>query len=565
MQPSIQPDLQLEAFLYEHTDAEIDVEIDRSIVREGGLYAFGRLTFPQREGRPLIESPHLKVLCRHLEQVSANEITRLLVNVPPGTGKSTWLCVLFPAWDWIKNPWRRWMFASFDDSLVLRDARRTRALVESEWYQTRWGPGVGSELGCAIDGTRSAAAKAGEYWTTDGGLRFSTTIGAKGTGWHSHIQVIDDPHKAQDAMMATTKALEDVSVWYDEVMSSRRLPGAPFARIVDMQRLADKDLSSHCLAKGNYHHLCLPMIYRSDHPYLDEDDHRQAEGELLCPLLKDVAVVEEEARELGPRAQAAQHDQVPVITGGAILRAEYMVHRWKSLPPELHRAIETGRPDPDQQWLIAGDLTFKSRRQSRSRKGPDWVVYQLWCAWRSKRYLIDQIRGQWGYREAKLQLALFAIRHLIATKIILEDAANAPALEDDLTEGGLWETSLLKALEVEGVAAPTTWGPSVILEPHGGGVMARVWAVEEVWASGSVNLPTDQQWVDGPQGFIDEHLRYTGMEGATDDQVSCSSLALLHLKTHGALPAWARAHQPENDRDDDSRSDYESGSSDYRW
>ncbi len=524
------------------TDDEVSVAEDRAIVAEGGLYAFGRAAFPHIEGHPLIETWHLRVLCDHLEAVSRGELSRLLINVPPGTGKSSWLCVLWPAWDWITHPWRRWMFASFDDGLVLRDARKTRALVESEWYQARWGPGVGSEPGCAIDGSRSAAAKAGEYWTTAGGLRFSTTIGSKGTGWHSQIQVVDDPHKAQDAMMTTTSALEDVGVWHDEVMSSRRMPGAFFARVVDMQRLADKDLSAHCLAKGSYHHLCLPMVYRADHPYLDEDDQR-AEGELLCPALKGPDVVEEEGRELGPRARAAQHDQVPELSGGAILKAEYMANRWSSLPAELHQAMEGLRPGPGQQWLIAGDLAFKSRRQSRSRKGPDWVVYQLWCAWRSKRYLIDQVRGQWGYRESKLQLALFGIRHRIATKIILEDAANAPALEDDLTEGGLDQVDLLKALEVEGVQAPSSWSPSVILEPHGGGVLARVWAVEEVWASGAVVLPVAQRWIDEPQGFVDEHLRYTGMEGATDDQVSCSSLALLHLKGHGAVPAWAQVHQ----------------------
>ncbi len=507
---------------------------DQVLVAEGGLYAFGRLAFPHVDGHPLIETWHLQVLCRHLEAISRGEVLRLLINVPPGTGKSTWLCVLWPAWDWITHPWRRWMFASFDDGLVLRDARKTRALVEGDWYQARWG----SEGGCVIDSSRSSAAKAGEYWTTAGGLRFSTTIGSKGTGWHSHIQVVDDPHKAQDAMATTTLALEDVASWYDEVMSSRRVPGQAFARVVDMQRLAEQDLSAHVLAKGTYHHLCLPMTYRADHPYLDEDDARSEDGELLCPALKSEEAVAEEATELGPTAAAAQHDQLPAPRGGRLLKAGYFVQRWRTLPPEVAQAMQSGRWDTNQRWIIAGDLAFKSRRQSKRKKGPDHVVLQCWCAVGPKRYLIDQVRGQWGYRESKLQLALFALRYQVVTSIVLEDAANAAALEDDLTHEGVTDADLLAALRAAGTNAPPTWSPAILLEPHGGGTLARTQSVEGIWASGAVYLPATAPWVDAPGGFVSEHLQYSGREGASDDQVSCSSLALLHLKF--AEPGWAR-------------------------
>ena len=41
---------------------------------------------------------HIDAVCEHLEAVARGEINRLLVNVPPGTSKSTLIGVMYPAW-----------------------------------------------------------------------------------------------------------------------------------------------------------------------------------------------------------------------------------------------------------------------------------------------------------------------------------------------------------------------------------------------------------------------------------------------------------------------------------
>ena len=146
---------------------------------------------------------------------------------------------------------------------------------------------------------------------------------------------------------------------------------------------------------------------------------------------------------------------------------------------------------------------------------------QVWCSSGGLRYLVDQVRGRWGFREARAQLIALAARYPVVGAHLLEDAANAAATAADLV-GAL---------------------PGVILEPVGGGSLARTQAVEGVWASGSVVLPDGLPWVDGPGGFVDEHTRFSGDGTETDDQVSASSLALLHLKARGDLPAWALAAQ----------------------
>ncbi|MFD1381473.1 hypothetical protein [Fodinicurvata halophila] len=70
----------------------------------GSLSAFIELAWPVLEpGRRYRGNWHIDALCRHLEAVSRGEITRLLINVPPGTMKSLTVSVFWPAWEW--GPW----------------------------------------------------------------------------------------------------------------------------------------------------------------------------------------------------------------------------------------------------------------------------------------------------------------------------------------------------------------------------------------------------------------------------------------------------------------------------
>lgn len=50
--------------------------------------------------QPLVWNWHLDAICQHLEAVTDGKITRLLINIPPGTSKSLIVSVLWPAWEW---------------------------------------------------------------------------------------------------------------------------------------------------------------------------------------------------------------------------------------------------------------------------------------------------------------------------------------------------------------------------------------------------------------------------------------------------------------------------------
>src|SRR5689334_3227883 len=57
---------------------------------------------------PLLWNWHIDTICEHLMAVYEGDITRLLVNIAPGTMKSILFSVMWPAWCWLTAPHIRW-------------------------------------------------------------------------------------------------------------------------------------------------------------------------------------------------------------------------------------------------------------------------------------------------------------------------------------------------------------------------------------------------------------------------------------------------------------------------
>src|SRR5271170_3138133 len=86
----------------------------------------------------LVWNWHLDALCEYLEAVADGDVTRLIVNLPPRSGKSLLASVLWPAWVWIKQPAERWLFASYAARLSEKHSIDRRAVITSPWYRERW-------------------------------------------------------------------------------------------------------------------------------------------------------------------------------------------------------------------------------------------------------------------------------------------------------------------------------------------------------------------------------------------------------------------------------------------
>src|SRR4030095_12475388 len=114
---------------------------------KGGLLNFIRDYWDIVEpARPLIEGWPLECVCEHLEAVTAGQIKRLLLNVPPGFMKSLLTNVFWTAFEWgpMGMPWLRYIAASYSQSLTIRDNVRFRNIIMCPLYREQWGDVFGS-------------------------------------------------------------------------------------------------------------------------------------------------------------------------------------------------------------------------------------------------------------------------------------------------------------------------------------------------------------------------------------------------------------------------------------
>jgi hypothetical protein len=109
-------------------------------VAEASFHAFVVQAWHVLEpGTSFVPGLHVDAICAHLQAVVERRIQDLIINVPPGHAKSLLACVFWPAWAWISQPKLRWLFGSYRADLAIRDSVKCRTLIQSEWYQSRWG------------------------------------------------------------------------------------------------------------------------------------------------------------------------------------------------------------------------------------------------------------------------------------------------------------------------------------------------------------------------------------------------------------------------------------------
>lgn len=491
------------------------VETDRQLVEKGGLYDFVRLAWPVVDPSPFVGGWHLEEECAHLEAVSRGEILRLVINQPPGTGKSTLVNVLWPAWEWIHRPATKWIYASYDSSLVgTRDGGKVIQLLGSDWFRTRWG-----------DLLPSGKAAASSFQNVAGGFRFATSVAGAVTGRHSDIQVADDPIKPRDALGGSTNtknAIRAVSEWWASTMSTRMADQRTGRRVIVMQRLTHDDLAGEMLLTGKYVHLCLPMVYEPDRPCRTPwgGDRRTQAGELLFPERFPQEVVDNLAQELGPSGWAAQGQQRPSVQGGGIFRRDWFrfYHVIPGVPEPCkceqcwiaERTLE-GHETPacavlprEGMDLQSWDLTFKGS------EGTDMVAAGVWRMAGFNVYLLDQLNERLSYVATKGAFMRLHLKWPTAYIKLVEDKANGPALESDLIADV----------------------PGITLVNPGGGKEARASAASPMFAAGRVFVPHPSlaPWV---WPYLKQHEAFP--RAAHDDMVDQTTQALLRLRGGAAV------------------------------
>lgn len=470
--------------------------IDREIGLRGRYYDFVKMAWQVIEPeQPFVPNWHIDAICDHLEAVFRGHIKRLVINVPPGSGKSVLTSVLWPVWTWIQNPGWRFIYGSFDESLVARrDGTKVLDVIRSAWFRERWGDKV------LIKGKEPSL---GEFYTTRGGMRFATSVGGKVLGRHAHAIVVDDPTKPQTM---TEASLQETRRWKQETTASRLLPGGAYVLI--MQRLHSNDLAGMAeeeneIAGGEpYEFLRLPMRFEEAQrakTSIGFVDPRTEEGELLWPSYKNEKEVSQQEKDMGGRESAvvaAQLQQRPAPAKGLLFERDWFQH-WDSLPEKFDFVVDS--------W----DLTFKDTEKS------DYVVGQRWARAGAKFFLLARVRGRWNFPKTLSEMKSFYQRVDLPKPqaVLVEDKANGPAIIATLGK------------ELPGFIA---------VNPEGGKIV-RAQAVTPLYEARNVLHPNPAIVGLGgvrPYVWVEEHeaelMRFP--KGRNDDSVDATTQALNYLR-----------------------------------
>jgi len=306
--------------------AAIKREQDRRAA-SGSLYEFVRQAWPIVEpGIQFIASWHIEAICEHLEAISAGELRKLLINIPPRHSKSTIVSVMFPMWEWLAQPEQKYLCASYSGNLSIRDNLKARRLVQSPWYQERWGHMF------TLAGDQNAKQR---FENDKTGYRLATSVGGTATGEGGSRLILDDPHSAQEAQSDTMR--ETALEWFDVVWSTRLNDPKRDAMITIMQRLHERDISGHIIDDiGGWEHLMIPAEWdgKRRKTTLGTYDPRTKVGELICPERFGPREITELKQLLGVYGTAGQLQQDPQPAQGGILKTKH-IQLWphdKGLP-----------------------------------------------------------------------------------------------------------------------------------------------------------------------------------------------------------------------------------------
>lgn len=289
------------------------LESARAELAERSLRHFSRQAWAVVEPKtPFKSNWHIDAICEHLEACRRREIRQLLINIPPRCCKSTLCSVFYPAWVWITDPWERFMCATYSANLSRRDSTHCRYLIQSTWYQSRWGDRF------RLMGDQNEKSK---FENDRFGSRIATSVGAMTTGeGGSHI-IIDDPHNVREAL--SNKERQEAIDWWDLSMSTRANDPANSVAIVIMQRIHESDLAGHLLSQGGWEHLLIPMEYESQRAFVTSigwSDPRKEDGELMWPAHITSESLDQHRKS--PVKWSSQYMQRPSPAGGSIFLRE---------------------------------------------------------------------------------------------------------------------------------------------------------------------------------------------------------------------------------------------------
>jgi len=384
-----------------------------------------------------------------------------MLLMPPGSAKSTYASMLFPAWWIARNPKLSVITASHTAGLAEYFGRGARSLLVEH----------SARLNVRL--RRDAQSKGG-FTTECGGEYFAIGINGTVTGRRADLALIDDP--ISSAVEADSLAARDrLWNWYRTELVPRLKPGAKVLLV--MTRWHTDDLAARLIAQGEWQVLRLPALAEAT-DLLD-----RAEGEALWPEWEDREALLAKQATVGENNFAALFQQAPLPQAGRL----FDISKIAIIDTAPHGESVRG-------WDLAG--------VSDTAADPDWTAGVRLLRDETGKFVVEDVRR---VRMAAAEVPLY-IRN-----VAQEDGIEVPiGLAKDPGQAGLFQLNVLTRLLA---------GYRVISGPE---VKSKYHRAEPVASQAAVGAMTIRRgaWNNA---FLDELAAFPF--GKKDDQVDALARA----------------------------------------
>lgn len=438
-------------------------------------------------GKPRVIKPYLAECFRYVKQWMFGGLPggkrNLSINIPPRHGK-TFLARDVVSYSMGLWPDSEFIYVSYAAKLAVEQTKQIKFAMNSEWYQKMW-PWVGEVFG-----------QQDHFATKYGGKIFGVGMDGPITGFGAGQKrsefggaiIIDDILRASDARSDVER--NKANEWYTGALLSRKNHDrTPILNI--SQRLHPDDIVGHLKANDpdDWYFIVTPAV----------DEERQT------TIWPETFSYESAMRlkEIDPFTFYSQYQQEPIVPGGAMIKAEWW--RYYTDFDAINRKCDVK--------IITADTAYGVKDAN------DYSVFQCWGFEGSQRaYLLDQVRGKWGYEQLVQVACEFWDKHSATDpysrfqpvyRMYIENKASGQSL---VQQHDLFREKGINAFP---------WNP---------GQKDKVARVKECLAaiySGRVILPDtpEASWMDD---FIAECSAFSeDMSHSRDDCVDSMTMALL--------------------------------------
>jgi len=425
---------------------------------------------------------HHELLIARLEEVATGRCDRLMVQMPPGSAKSTYGSILFPAYFLGRHKKAQVIATAHTASLADYFGRHVRETLEAH----------GGLLGVKIAEKSRGAAR---FATVAGGEYFAAGVRGPITGRRADLILIDDPIKswAEAESQTYRDALYD---WYRAELSARLKPRGRI--VLMMARWHQDDLAGRLMAgERAWSCLTLPEIAG------EGDALGRRPGEVLWPEWQDRDAVESRRLEVGERTFAAMYQQNPRPPEAALFKADNI--KVLAEAPVLARTIRA--------WDLAASLPGPGR-------DPDYTVgLKLGVTTENRLIVLDVVRFQGSPAQVEARIDATAR---------LDGAQTVVALPRDPGQAGAAQIAMLSRMLV---------GFQILASPETGTKEQRAGPAATQVDAGNLAIVA-APWNDS---FLSEIRAFP--DSRKDDQVDALSRAVNTLATTH-VPVARRVNVP---------------------